>query len=390
MSTDSPRTQPLRVLQVTPRFFPFMGGIETHVHEVGRRLVRAGVDLTVLTTNPDRTLEPESIHEGMRIKRAPAWPAQRDYYFAPEIYRTVLAGGWDIVHLQGCHTLVAPTAMLAARRAGIPYVVTFHTGGHSSGLRTALRGAQWSALRPLFAGATRLIGVSEFEAETFRERLRLPRQRFTVIPNGGAMQDFEPPIAPLRSIGRARAQATRGEDAVIVSIGRLERYKGHQRVIAALPKVLDHWPKARLLILGAGPYEAALRRLAARLGVAERVEIRSIPASDRDAMARTLSGAALVTLLSDYEAHPIAVMEALAMRRPVLVTETSGLRQFAEQGLARSVALRSTPDEVAAAILDQLQEPLVPAQIALPTWEECAAAVLDVYQSAAGRIACAS
>src|SRR5438270_13705225 len=83
--------------------------------------------------------------------------------------------------------------MFAAKRAGIPYVVTFDTGGHSSSRRTLMRGAQWAALRPLLAGAERLIGVSAFEAKSFRERLRLPESRFAVIPNGGQLHDVEMP-----------------------------------------------------------------------------------------------------------------------------------------------------------------------------------------------------
>lgn len=389
MPSNTRENRPLRVLQVTAQFYPHMGGIETHVHEVGRRLAQSGVDVTVLTTNPDGSLARDDQHEGMRIQRVPAWPAHRDYYFSPELYRIVTQGEWDVVHLQGGHTLVAPMTMLAAKRAGIPYVVTFHTGGNSSTLRTLLRGAQWSALRPLFAGAERLIGVSAFEAEYFRKRLGLPQQRFAVIPNGGQMQDFDVSEMPTRYVDDASVGSTRGE-ALIVSIGRLERYKGHHRVLAAFPKVLDHWPRARLLILGTGPYERTLRTMATRLRVAHRVGFHSIPPSDRRAMARLLSSADLVTLLSDYEAHPIAVMEALSLRRPVLVAESNGLREFAEQGLARSVPLQAAPGDVAAAILDQLQEPLIPGEMALPTWEQATASLVSVYESAAGRIACAS
>jgi hypothetical protein len=88
------------------------------------------------------------------------------------------------VHVQGVHTLVAPLAMFAAARSRVPYVVTFHTGGHSSWLRSALRPLQWRTLRPLLAGADRLIGVSAFEAKLFEGTLGLPPWRFVVIANG--------------------------------------------------------------------------------------------------------------------------------------------------------------------------------------------------------------
>ena len=156
----------LRVLMVTPRYFPFMGGIETHVHEVGRRLAQNGMHVTLLTTAPPQTLgtpPKEETVEGMRIIRVSAWPSQSDYYIAPEIYSIITRGKWDLVHCQGCHTFVPPLAMFAARAAKIPYILTFHSAGNSSRVRNKLRGIQWRLMQPLLSQASRLIGVSSVD-----------------------------------------------------------------------------------------------------------------------------------------------------------------------------------------------------------------------------------
>jgi glycosyltransferase involved in cell wall biosynthesis len=304
----------------------------------------------------------------MRIIRVKAWPLQGDYYIAPKVADIIKRGRWDIVHCQGCHTFVAPLAMAAAKRARIPYVVTFHTGGHSSGLRNRIRGLQWKLLCPLLAGTSALIGVSHFEANYFRDLLRREAKQVVVIPNGAAL-----PLLPQSCPGEA-------SQTLVVSVGRLERYKGHQRLIAAWPEVCRWRSDARLLILGSGPYEAALRDLAKKKGVAGSVEIRAIPASDRQEVARTLAQAALVALLSEYEAHPVAVMEALALRRPVLVADTSGCKELAEQGLVRAIPLRSSSDEIALAVRQQIEEPLVPPEhFVLPNWDDCAKRVETVY-----------
>ena len=357
----------LRLLLVTARYFPFMGGIETHTYEVGRRLARSGVDVTVLTTDPSGRLPENQEREGVQIRRVRAWPSQKDYYFAPAVGRVITEGHWDLIHCQGCHTFVPPLAMLAAQQAGIPYVVTFHTGGHSSRLRNALRGVQWTLLGPLLVRAKRWIGVSQYEVDFFRERLHLPPERCTVIPNGSDLpQLLEPAVV---------------QPGLIISVGRLERYKGHQRVIAALPKLREQCSQVHLLILGSGPYEPNLRRWAEKLGVSEHVEIRSIPPNDRQSMAQALAQAALVVLLSEAESHPVAVMEALLLGRPVLVADTSGLHELAERQLVRAVPLESNPGEVAAAILEELHHPMPRADLKLPTWDDCAADLLSVYQS---------
>lgn len=375
-------TSRLNVLMVTTRYFPYMGGIETHVYEVGRRLASSGISITILTTVPYTSTTPlpeEEVIEKMRIIRARAWPAQRDYCITPKIFSVIKYGAWDLVHCQGCHTFVPPLAMLAAKEAKIPYIVTFHTGGHSSSFRNRIRGIQWKLLRPLLANASKLIGVSHFETDYFRDLLDLPAKQFAVIPNGASLPDLmQLPSSPLAQ-------------TLIVSVGRLERYKGHQRLINALPKIREWRSNARLLILGAGPYEAALRELAWKVGVAEYVEIRAVPASDRRAMAEILSQAALIALLSEYEAHPIAVMEALALRRPVLVADTSGLRELAEQGLVHAISLNSSPKEVAQAIRQQIEEPIVPlAHLVLPTWDDCASQLQLIYNTSIRREQCAS
>jgi glycosyltransferase involved in cell wall biosynthesis len=367
----------LRLLYVTPRFFPFAGGVESHVYEVGRRLAQAGVQVTVLTTDPAGHWPARETLDGIQIVRERAWPADRDYYFAPGLARHIRASEWDLVHVQSYHTLVAPLAMAAAWRARLPYVLTFHGGGHSSRFRNLARPAQRLGLRPLLAHAKRLVTLAPFETKLFSAELNLPPARFTIIPNGADLPQPSQTAAPT-------------DDVLIGSIGRLERYKGHQRILAAMPAILAQEPKARLWIAGVGPYEATLWQQARALGVADRVEIRAIPPTERGAMATALARVAVMVLLSDYETHPIAVLEALALGRPALVADTSGLHDLVEAGWARAVPLDSTAAQVAEAVLNQLRHPLRPTSFKLPSWDQCAEQLLQLYQTVLKEEACAS
>ena len=135
----------LRVLQVTPRYAPSVGGVETHVREVARRLPARNVETAVLTPDPSGSLPAHEVLDGVTVHRVDARPRGRDYMFAPGLCGAIRDGGWDLVHVQSYHTLVAPIAMAAAARARIPYVLTFHAGSHSSlpdaGPRTPAEGA---------------------------------------------------------------------------------------------------------------------------------------------------------------------------------------------------------------------------------------------------------
>jgi glycosyltransferase involved in cell wall biosynthesis len=258
--------------------------------------------------------------------------------------------------------------MLAARRSRTPYLVSFHTGGHSSWIRNRIRGVQWRAVRPLLRGAAKLICVAEFERAYFARVLQLPLDRFVVIPNGGELP-------------RPRDGVERSDGHRIISVGRLERYKGHHRLIRAMPRVRQELPDAELVIVGSGPYEEPLREEIRRHRLEAAVTITSVPPADRGAMADMLAGASVFALLSDYEAHPLAVMEAVAMGKPAVVANTSGLGELADRGFAHAVPLDADDNVVAAALIAQLRDPQpasTPFQVF--TWKDTASAVAAVYR----------
>src|SRR4051812_4994715 len=239
-----------RILMVTPRFAPEVGGVERHVEEVASRAAARGHDVTVLCTDRSGRLPALEHRDGYTLRRVRAWPRDRDYHFAPGIVREVRRGGWSVVPVQSYHPAVAPLAMLAARSAGLPYLLTFHGGGHSSDRRSAARGLQRRLLGPLLRGSAGLVAVAAFEIDEYGAELGIPRERFHLIPNGVDRVDI-PPDGDGAPPG--------GPRPLLASIGRLERYKGHHRVIDALPHVLRSRPDARLWIAGSGPYEGPLR-----------------------------------------------------------------------------------------------------------------------------------
>jgi glycosyltransferase involved in cell wall biosynthesis len=363
--------RPLRVLVVTARFLPDLGGTETHVHEVTRRMARRGdLDLTVLTTDRYGIRPVREEIAGFRVLRCRSYPRSRDYYFAPRLYGLVRNGRYDVMHCQGIHTAVPIVAMMAAIRAHIPYLVSFHTGGHSSGFRRRIRTVQWRALAPLLRHATALIAVSRFEQEVFQKACGLQASRFRLIQNGGSL--LASPARTARIEGR------------IVSSGRLEEYKGHQRVIEALPIVQQSVPGATLHILGSGPYEARLRALVETLGLTDSVTIEYIAPDERQRMAESLGQAAVFAVLSDYEAHPVAVMEALALGIPAVGLDTAGIADLVADGLVAGVPRDAPPTTIARILAAALGRPETGPPAGLPTWDNAADELARIYLNAAG------
>lgn len=358
----------LQITMVCARIAPPAGGTELHVLEVSQRLASRGHKVTVLTTVLDPAHAGESIEHDVRIVRLRAWPRDSDLFFAPSIRRHITQEPADIVHIQGYHTMVAPIAMAGAISTGRPFVVTFHSGGHSSRIRQALRPVHQQLLRPQLSRAARLIGVSRFETAFFKRRLRLPETKFETITNG---------VDPVfRSVSP-------NHDLVptISSIGRLEEYKGHQFVIDAFTRVQRSVPNVRLRIVGCGHYRRNLVHRAKAAGIADRVDFMSVPFGDRRAMAECMASSNVVVLASRYESQCIVGLEAVASGTRLVAVDASALTDLAQYSTVRMVPTTSIED-LAPALIGQIAQIGAIERIKLADWDDTTNLTESTYRSA--------
>src|SRR5690242_17930958 len=98
---------------ITTRARPEIGGIESVVAEVAARVAAQGYELEVLTSDRSGRLPERERVDGYTIRRFRAYPAGRDWYLSPGLFWAALRTRYDVVHVQGIHTLVPPLAMLA-------------------------------------------------------------------------------------------------------------------------------------------------------------------------------------------------------------------------------------------------------------------------------------
>jgi glycosyltransferase involved in cell wall biosynthesis len=263
--------------------------------------------------------------------------------------------------------------MVAALRAGKPYLITPH-GGNASLLRRPFRPLQRRALGPLVRRADAVIALNEAQRAALVRELGVGLDRMRVIPNGSDLVDHLDPDA----VSRVRAGLGK---PVLVSPGRLARFKGHHRAIEALPYVLAAHPAATLRILGEGPYKSELLRRARELGVANHVHIEFFPQDRRAELAAALAAADLGVAFSEYETQPVAVLELAGLGVPTVVSDAQGLRELAQAGIAESIPLDAAPEDVAAAILHALERP-APGSVPhlLPSWQTVTDELLLVYE----------
>ncbi|MDK1347752.1 glycosyltransferase [Streptomyces sp. 378] len=289
-----------------------VGGAEQQLRLLLRHLpVECDV---VALTNPGAVAESLRA-DGVRVIHL-GMSGNRDLSALPRLVRLIRSGRYDLVHTHLYRACVY--GRIAARLAGVRAVVATE---HSLG-GTQLEGRALSVgVRALYLASERLGHATVAVSPTVADRLRrwgVPGPRIEVVPNGidVARFRFDPVI---RECTRRRLGLP--QDAYVVGgVGRLTAGKRFGVLIGALARLpRDH----RLLLVGGGPEENALRRTAQRAGVADRVLFTGERPYDADGargfdLPSLTSAMDVLASSSAEEAFGLAVVEGLAAGLPVL------------------------------------------------------------------------
>jgi len=297
----------MRIAQVCPRYRPYIGGVETHVEELSKRLLRMGHEVTVLSTDPSGRLPKSEAIDGVNVVRFPAFAPGDAYYLSPGLHSYMKKAEFDVVHAHGYHAFPALSAA-ASKAPKFVFTPHYHGRGHTPLRNLLLKPYAYFGKR-IFERADHVICVSEFEKSLICRDFKCDGKA-VVIPNGVNKAEFkglEPFPKGLK---------------VILYVGRLEEYKGVQYAIRAMPFL----PFYRLLVIGKGPYKEALVNEAVSYGVKDKVGF--MADQSRADLLRWYATADVFVMLSTAEAYGITVAEALTAGVPCIVARGSALSEF--------------------------------------------------------------
>src|SRR2546430_9062386 len=116
----------VRIAQVSPWFSPHFGGVESHVRSLSRELAHRGHEVTVVTSQHDRTLSAEETMDGFRVVRVRPRFIFLQTPITPRMRVSLRALSADVVHAHSPPPLASHYAGAVASERGIPYVVTYH------------------------------------------------------------------------------------------------------------------------------------------------------------------------------------------------------------------------------------------------------------------------
>jgi glycosyltransferase involved in cell wall biosynthesis len=243
----------------------------------------------------------------------------------------------DIVHLHTFGSQVIGTR--AALRAGARVLRTEHSS------RVYTDASCWPFSRWSLGRADRVVAISHHIQSVVLSRAPFARERLVLVSNGVDTSRF----APRHGLARD-GQARHGFAFALV--GRLERRKGVDLALEALARLGSHSAEATLDVVGHGYQRAALERQAAALGIASRVRFHGHVDDTRDVLAR--ADAALCS--SREEGLGIALLEAMAMQRPVVAFAVGGVPEFVKDEETGWLARARTSEALAARMQDAMAD----------------------------------
>jgi glycosyltransferase involved in cell wall biosynthesis len=317
------------------------GGVAAYVAQVAADQRARGWEVTVACP-PTGVLRDALARDGVahrtwNARRSPGPSVPREAAALVAMVRDVAP---DLVHL---HSAKAGLAGRLAVRSAVPTLVQPHGWSWLAagpGLREAAR--VWERHAARWSDACVCVGPGE---AALADEARVPGPR-EIVHNGVDLIRFRPANAADRIDARDALGLAR-EGPLAVCIGRVCRQKGQDVLLTAWPAVRAAVPTARLALVG-DPGPAGTRAPGVLPG--------ALWVGHVDDVRPWLAAADVVVLPSRWEGLSLALLEALATARPVVVTDVAGLADAAGEGTGGRVTA-GDPAELAAAVVVRLRDP---------------------------------
>ncbi|MBO5478771.1 MAG: glycosyltransferase family 4 protein [Clostridia bacterium] len=352
----------MKILMLTWEYPPrIVGGIARVVNDLSKRLIKDGHDVTVVTYREENAPYFED-DKGVKVYRVDNyminpnnfidWIMQMNFNMIAKANEIIASEGkFDVIHAHDW--LVAYAAKTLKNSYDIPIVATIHAteSGRNSGIHNEMQryinDTEWM----LTYEATEVIVNSNYMKRELQALFGLPFEKINVVPNGininmfsGIERDYE-----------FRRQYAADNEKIILFMGRLVYEKGVQHLISAMPKILQGYHDAKLVIAGKGGMIDELKAQVNKMGIGNKVYFTGY--MDAKQVCKMYKCADVSVFPSTYEPFGIVALEAMLSGTPVVVSDIGGLNEIVEHGVNGMKSYAGNPNSIADSILALLYNP---------------------------------
>ncbi len=389
----------MKILHIVATLSPRYGGPSKVCKEMCRALAQVGEEVTIYTTDMDFPrgrmdvpVDAPIAQDGYIVRYFPV--EFEPYMLSLEMERTLRrrAKEFDLIHIHGLYRFPQAIAAYYARRYGIPYIVRPHGSldpflYHRRKNRLVKRVYEHLIELRNLNGASALQFTSQEEMDLTRPLgLKAPG---IVIPNGLYLSEYENLPEP----GGFRGKHNLGDKKIILHMGRINFKKGLDILVRAFAQVASAREDVHLVL--AGPdnegYGEQVNRWLVREGVRDKATFTGM-LQGQDKL-EALKDADIFALPSYTENFGIAVLEAMACRLPVVISNKVNIWREVKDGGAGLVT-SCDADEVAAALTLLLEDEVLRGKMGKAgsvlvntsySWDSVARNLLEAYRAVVGK-----
>lgn len=312
---------PPAILQVLPALRS--GGVERGTLEIAEAQIAAGFRAIVASAGGEMVPALEALgarHITLPLTAKTPWAIWRN---AAALAALARSEGVALVHARS--RAPAWSALIAARRLGLPFVTTYH-GAYNEGFPGK------RLYNSVMARGDRVIAISHFIAELIRARHGVEEARLRIIPRGVDLRRFDPAlVSPARLAALRAAWGVAEGQPIIMLPARVTRWKGQMVLVEAMAQLPGD---ALALLVGDAAerpaFQAELQARIASLGLQDRVRL---VGHATDMPAALMLADVVVHASTDAEAFGRTVIEAQAMARPVIASDLGAPRETVAEGI---------------------------------------------------------
>ena len=351
----------MKILMLTWEYPPrVVGGISRVVYDLSHRLIKDGHEVTVVTYRDGEVPYYED-DKGVKVYRVDNymiqpnnfidWILQLNFNMVERASQIIAEQGkFDVIHAHDW--LVANAAKTLKHSFDIPIVATIHAteAGRNSGIREPnqkyINDTEWM----LTYEANEVIVNSNYMKSEVQRLFGLPFEKINVVPNGVNLNKF---TGMDRDYSFRRKYAMDNEK-IILFMGRLVYEKGIQYLISAMPKILEGYHDAKLVICGKGGMIDELKAQVNAMGIGEKVYFAGYM-NGKD-VERMYKAADISVFPSTYEPFGIVALEAMLSENPIVVSDIGGLNEIVDHRVNGMKAYCGNPNSIADSILELLYD----------------------------------
>ena len=351
----------MKILMLTWEYPPrIVGGIARVVHDLSKRLIKDGHDVTVVTYKEGNVPYFEN-DKGVKVHRVDNyninpnnfidWIMQLNFNLIAKANEIIAKEGeFDVIHAHDW--LVAYAAKTLKNSYNTPIVATIHAteAGRNSGIHNEtqryINDTEWL----LTYEASEVIVNSNYMKNEIQRLFGLPFEKINVVPNGVNLTNYN----GIEKDYDFRRKYASDNEKIILYVGRLVYEKGVQHLIGAMPKVLEHYHDAKLVIAGKGGMLDELKAEVKHLGIEDKVYFTGYMNSKE--VAKMYKCADMAVFPSTYEPFGIVALEAMLAGIPTVVSDVGGLNEIVEHGVNGMKAYAGNSNSIADSVLQLLYD----------------------------------